>query len=293
MRPIWRVIEGEWASWVVNGEWWHHSIPVVAFTSFLGWLIPQSLFSQPTLSKTRDKRNVTWHNWYSYPLTVWMSFHAFGWYSHFSHSFLIWGPFLCLKIQSLISILHHLLQIKWPNYSCFGYAGIANAHPSFQYALCSPRLQILSSVSCDWKLLDKFNNGNFDVGGVEMRRCGRFLVKACATTTLEPKRVAGEEGEVLGSKMLLESCYEDSEGLDEREKLRRMRISKANKGNTPWNKGRKLSKHSAGNWILVVPSITVHFFFFVLWSSNIGCVLNVSRNFAENQGKNKTCNAES
>ncbi|XP_052182729.1 uncharacterized protein LOC127795227 [Diospyros lotus] len=34
----------------------------------------------------------------------------------------------------------------------------------------------------------------------------------------------------------------DSEELDEREKLRRMRISKANKGNTPWNKGRK---HSA------------------------------------------------
>ncbi|MCD7454671.1 hypothetical protein HAX54_025565 [Datura stramonium] len=32
-----------------------------------------------------------------------------------------------------------------------------------------------------------------------------------------------------------------SEELNEREKLRRMRISKANKGNTPWNKGRKHS----------------------------------------------------
>lgn len=31
--------------------------------------------------------------------------------------------------------------------------------------------------------------------------------------------------------------------LDERERLRRLRISKANKGNTPWNKGRK---HSQG-----------------------------------------------
>lgn len=28
---------------------------------------------------------------------------------------------------------------------------------------------------------------------------------------------------------------------DDREQLRRMRISKANKGNTPWNKGRKHS----------------------------------------------------
>ncbi|KAM3245804.1 hypothetical protein P3L10_007571 [Capsicum annuum] len=37
-----------------------------------------------------------------------------------------------------------------------------------------------------------------------------------------------------------QSPSEETE-LDEREKLRRMRISKANKGNTPWNKGRKHS----------------------------------------------------
>ncbi|XP_056176462.1 uncharacterized protein LOC115683707 isoform X2 [Syzygium oleosum] len=40
----------------------------------------------------------------------------------------------------------------------------------------------------------------------------------------------------------LEPSEDDGMELDEREKLRRMRISKANKGNTPWNKGRK---HSA------------------------------------------------
>ncbi|XP_010542348.1 PREDICTED: uncharacterized protein LOC104815594 [Tarenaya hassleriana] len=34
---------------------------------------------------------------------------------------------------------------------------------------------------------------------------------------------------------------EDVEQVDERERLRRMRISKANRGNTPWNKGRKHS----------------------------------------------------
>lgn len=35
--------------------------------------------------------------------------------------------------------------------------------------------------------------------------------------------------------------YDDEQPLDENEKLRRLRISKANKGNTPWNKGRKHS----------------------------------------------------
>ncbi|KAG9141361.1 hypothetical protein Leryth_001827 [Lithospermum erythrorhizon] len=40
------------------------------------------------------------------------------------------------------------------------------------------------------------------------------------------------------------STDEDSAELDEREKLRRMRISKANKGNTPWNKGRKHSEET-------------------------------------------------
>ncbi|XP_061340911.1 uncharacterized protein LOC133287344 isoform X2 [Gastrolobium bilobum] len=51
-------------------------------------------------------------------------------------------------------------------------------------------------------------------------------------TSLEPKRLAAKE----------ESSNEELQELDERETLRRMRISKANKGQTPWNKGRK---HSA------------------------------------------------
>lgn len=35
--------------------------------------------------------------------------------------------------------------------------------------------------------------------------------------------------------------HEEEDAVDERERLRRMRISQANKGNTPWNKGRKHS----------------------------------------------------
>ncbi|KAL5995052.1 hypothetical protein ACLOJK_025110 [Asimina triloba] len=45
------------------------------------------------------------------------------------------------------------------------------------------------------------------------------------------------------SSKSLDSSSEESSDLDEREKLRRSRISKSNKGNVPWNKGRK---HSAG-----------------------------------------------
>ncbi|KAJ9190479.1 hypothetical protein P3X46_001677 [Hevea brasiliensis] len=44
------------------------------------------------------------------------------------------------------------------------------------------------------------------------------------------------------SKVQAEFSSADSTELDERERLRRIRISKANRGNTPWNKGRK---HSA------------------------------------------------
>lgn len=41
----------------------------------------------------------------------------------------------------------------------------------------------------------------------------------------------------------IESTNDETSVIEDREKLRRMRISKANKGNVPWNKGRK---HSAG-----------------------------------------------
>lgn len=47
-----------------------------------------------------------------------------------------------------------------------------------------------------------------------------------------------------------ECSSEDSKELGERERLRRLKISKANKGNTPWNKGRK---HSAGKNISIDP----------------------------------------
>ncbi|XP_019455610.1 PREDICTED: uncharacterized protein LOC109356642 isoform X1 [Lupinus angustifolius] len=128
---------------------------------------------------------------------------------------------------------------------------IANAQFSLQYNLCSLKVQTpyhgkLSSVSfafcnehsaaCAWKSLGRF----------------RPLIKAIATI-LEPNNLVAMEDKCLGSKdldlglspnpreVLLESSVEESEEPDEKERLRRMKISKANKGQAAWNKGRKHS----------------------------------------------------
>ncbi|GFP90566.1 hypothetical protein PHJA_001200700 [Phtheirospermum japonicum] len=84
---------------------------------------------------------------------------------------------------------------------------------------------------------------------------GRLMIKAIATLeiTSAPQKNEGVNGyrNMLGmdldsvrsnsSEIEPQSSSEDSTEVAEREKLRRMRISKANKGNTPWNKGRKHS----------------------------------------------------
>ncbi|XP_016168058.1 uncharacterized protein LOC107610524 [Arachis ipaensis] len=140
---------------------------------------------------------------------------------------------------------------------------VGNAHPSFHHPnpLSSQKVQIpchgkQSSVSfafglgqcvpCSWKYLDNKLNHN----SVKFN-----VIKAVAATLEEPKSSLAPKGnEWYGlnpsnpPKVRLEPMNQssneddDSEEIDEREKLRRMRISKANKGIAPWNKGRK---HSA------------------------------------------------
>ncbi|XWS18756.1 hypothetical protein CRYUN_Cryun32bG0072200 [Craigia yunnanensis] len=56
------------------------------------------------------------------------------------------------------------------------------------------------------------------------------------------KSLLGGDSSPASTRLESLKSGDSDEELDEREKLRRMRISKANKGNTPWNKGRK---HSA------------------------------------------------
>lgn len=76
----------------------------------------------------------------------------------------------------------------------------------------------------------------------------RQLIKAVAT--VDPYCFMTSESGLMDDSSLWYDSNPDSQmdlssvdcpELDERETLRRMRISKANKGNIPWNKGRKHS----------------------------------------------------
>jgi hypothetical protein len=87
-----------------------------------------------------------------------------------------------------------------------------------------------------------------------LRRAGAVRVVADAGPALALDRA---HGAVEIQFPTGEDNEEDDEAVDEREKMRRMRISQANKGNTPWNKGRK---HSPG---MCVPSFNLHFSFSV------------------------------
>lgn len=123
------------------------------------------------------------------------------------------------------------------------------------------------SAPCPWKSLGKLKKDSFNAGRL---RLPLPKIKAVAAT-VEPKTLAlpaksdkckdleiGLNPHPPG--VLLEFSEQE---LDEREKLRRLRISKANKGNTPWNKGRK---HSPGNLCFLYFLLTS---LFLLFSSNI------------------------
>ncbi|XP_031490463.1 uncharacterized protein LOC116257656 isoform X1 [Nymphaea colorata] len=84
---------------------------------------------------------------------------------------------------------------------------------------------------------------NFGVPNLQMNG---GLVKAAALV----EQVQSDEGKVHDLKVCNEeagafrSSGDDSDEMDDREKLRRSKISKANKGKVPWNKGRKHSEET-------------------------------------------------
>ncbi|KAL6996176.1 hypothetical protein U1Q18_006310 [Sarracenia purpurea var. burkii] len=140
---------------------------------------------------------------------------------------------------------------------------IATAPPPFQNHRFALRAHTLlhnkdifgneKTLASGWKSFQVTKKGKvLDAGSIEAFRSALVI---SAVSILEPKCSVQSNGghESLdylqlgvdsGSMSGLQHQYssEDSEELGEREKLRRMRISIANKGNTPWNKGRK---HSA------------------------------------------------
>lgn len=104
-------------------------------------------------------------------------------------------------------------------------------------------------MSSAWKdgiqLLGKSNFNGWSLG-----KQHTHLIMAVAT--VEPKCLVPSETEHRcdsdlqfnsnSDSQVFQSSNDDSPEMDVRERLRRMKISKANKGNVPWNKGRK---HSA------------------------------------------------
>lgn len=139
--------------------------------------------------------------------------------------------------------------------------------------------------------------------------CGRGIIKSVVASAVAEKKVLVrdvniEEGlcdsfsqKGIGSecveidKLLLTSSGESVE-LDEKERLRRNRISKANKGNTPWNKGRRHSPGESGITLLGsdLPHkclITGSIYVFTE-SSFFFC-----RNHSKDQRAHQACDAES
>lgn len=158
----------------------------------------------------------------------------------------------------------HPFPTLFEHYVCTYGADIAAPKPSFRNHLYSFNSQTLyhgndKRLSYLWRSFDipeKVKNLNL---GQNKMRCRGLLIKAVAT--LEPKCSTESNVRDDYNRLHLDSSSkspqvvkhqssneDDSTELDKREKLRRMRISKANKGNTPWNKGRK---HTPGSYIAI------------------------------------------
>ncbi|CAN8288070.1 unnamed protein product [Cochlearia groenlandica] len=80
-------------------------------------------------------------------------------------------------------------------------------------------------------------------GHLHIRRRNVLITAVAATleTKYPDQRVKEQSYSSVSSSDRNGEEEEETEQVDDREMLRRMRISKANRGNTPWNKGRKHS----------------------------------------------------
>ncbi|KAK4790424.1 hypothetical protein SAY86_017728 [Trapa natans] len=141
----------------------------------------------------------------------------------------------------------HLLEIATSKPNFQGHLGVLRAQAHTNSKLFSSSF----AYGSDRRLTSPCNSLNIPRKCPKTRQT-KLEIKAVAT--LEQKKLAlSDNGDIYqqnlqvgfhksSSTTVANSSAEDSEDLSEREKLRRTRISKANKGNIPWNKGRK---HSA------------------------------------------------
>ncbi|OIT05210.1 PREDICTED: uncharacterized protein LOC109223971 [Nicotiana attenuata] len=135
---------------------------------------------------------------------------------------------------------------------------IATTQPCFQNNVCSVSSRTFFSTrfvyNKEYRLWNSFCIPQKAPNSKIMLFRGGLMIRAVATLEKGPTKntQSNEEqnnfggvrmGKYSGSSnsAVAEQPSEDDMELNDREKLRRMRISKANKGNTPWNKGRKHS----------------------------------------------------
>uniref|UniRef100_A0A1D1YID1 Nudix hydrolase 13, mitochondrial n=1 Tax=Anthurium amnicola TaxID=1678845 RepID=A0A1D1YID1_9ARAE len=131
-------------------------------------------------------------------------------------------------------------------WSHLGAPGVRSVFCSKTFYKLSPQKE--KTLGLTWKEHNKLRRKiNFREGC--LRKQNTTIIKAIATPECK-FWVGSEDDSRHDSNMHLDSVseyqvpwpsIEDSLKIDEREKMRRLKISKANKGNVPWNKGRKHS----------------------------------------------------
>lgn len=168
----------------------------------------------------------------------------------------VWFSFFCLRHIRFLA--EEVLEFRWFN---SGAEASDILHHNRSAGSTQPMSQVWSHT---WLV---FQPSSRNQPCLRKRRvksvANRLGLSSSDSVRLETSAIASAEPKILIQTQAFpdvtssrtgdfDSASEDFDvELDEREKLRRMRISKANKGNTPWNKGRK---HSAGifplRWLL-------------------------------------------
>ncbi|WZZ65418.1 uncharacterized protein LOC106418665 isoform X1 [Brassica napus] len=120
------------------------------------------------------------------------------------------------------------------------FSDFAPVHPSLQAHLVPQSINHAKTLPNPWIQSTFSKTSKFYTGHLYVRR-RKVLITAVATVETKYPAQKEQEQSYPFSSSDASKPSDDGEDVDDSEKLRRMRISKANRGNTPWNKGRKHS----------------------------------------------------